>query len=111
MPRRRAKTDTSAHCKPSPRDYVMARLAAARAQASSALADLDDAIGHFVDPEDDCRDGDLRSAAMEAALESLGCASRCIEAAQEVWDDDDLVDPGEGEDYGDDDDEDEEEDD
>lgn len=98
-------------CDPSPRDYAMARLAAARANAKSALDLIDQALEHFVDPEgtgDD--DGDERNSCYEGAAEALGAATRGLEESQRVWESDDVH-SDDGEEYDDEEDEDDEEDD
>lgn len=107
MPRRRARPETL--CKPTSRDFVMARVAACRASLQTAIDELDEAMGHFVDPSED-EDGDERTEALEAATESIGSATRSLEAGMEVWTKDDdvsLLEDGEAhlEDEDDDDDE------
>ena len=98
----------------SPRDFVMARLAAARASAEAAIQAIDDAVTLFVNPQDD-KKGKERAELVESALEALGCATRAAESAEEVlgqvdpleiepWDDDgddDDEDEGDGEDEDD----------
>lgn len=64
------------------RDYVMARLAAARAGAQSVLDAVDETLVLFVNPDEDER-GKQRKELLEAALEASGEVSRALEAAQE----------------------------
>jgi len=92
------------------RDFVMARLAAARTSASAAITQIDEILGHFVDPDED-KDGAERGDLFEGALEMLGEATRGVEAAQHVWDEEEVEDDGEPEiDLSSDDDEDEDDD-
>ncbi len=65
------------------RDFVMARLAAARAAARSAIDAIDDAITLFLEPEDD-EDASDRKELVEAALEHVGAATRALESAEEM---------------------------
>lgn len=65
------------------RDYVMARLAAARLSARAAIEAIDDTIGMFMVPDDDTK-GDRRAEALGEALEQAGCATRALECAEEV---------------------------
>lgn len=65
------------------RDFVMARLAAAQASARAALANIDDAIMFFVNPDDD-KSGKDRRELVESALEEIGCASRALESADQT---------------------------
>jgi len=87
-----------------PRDFVMARLAAGRAAAQSAINAIDDAMNLFVNPEDD-KGGNERIADIEEALEALGVACRAVEAVEESIED---VDMSEGEPWDDEDEDDEE---
>ena len=89
------------------RDFVMARLAAARVSAQAAIEQIDAALGHFVDPDED-KDGAERGELLEGALEAIGEATRGIEAAQHIWDNEEIEDEGEPEIDLDDDDEDDE---
>ena len=90
------------------RDYAMARLAAARVAAASAVSAIDEALDLFVEVDEDEK-GEERTELITTALESVGCATRALEAAEEIMD---QVDPEECEpwDEGDDDEEDEEDD-
>ncbi len=107
----RTKKKPAASCDPTERDYVMARLAAARSSAAAALTLIDQAMEHFVDPEGtDDEDGNERNTCFEGAAEALGAASRSVEDAQKIWETDD-VDPEDGEDYGEEDGDDEEDED
>jgi len=76
-----------------PRDFVMARLMAARASLQAAVEAIDDAAGAFVNPESD-KKGKDRKELVADALEATGSASRALEAAEgsmaedfdaEVW--------------------------
>lgn len=87
------------------RDYVMARLAAARSAAQSTVEAIDEALAMFVDPEEDSR-GKERTELVDAAIEAAGCASRALEDAAEILPD---VDFEEGEPWEDEEDEDDEE--
>jgi predicted ATP-grasp superfamily ATP-dependent carboligase len=77
----------------SPRDFVMARLAAARASAQASIDAIDECISVFVNPEDD-KKAKERTELVDAALESMGCATRALESAEEFFD---QIDPTEGE--------------
>lgn len=79
------------------RDYVMARLAAARVGTADALAAIDEALEMYTHPDED-RGGKKRKASIGVALEALGDASRAVESAEEVAPD---VDPAEGEPWDD----------
>lgn len=90
------------------RDGAMARLAAARACAQSAIEAIDEAIHLFVETGDDAK-GKERTELIDSALEAAGMLSRALEAAQEDMKE---VDPEECEPWdedGDDEDEDDEE--
>lgn len=80
------------------RDYVMARLAAARAASQQAVTAIDESLHFFVIPEDD-KSGKKRREMIDEALEAMGVATRSLEAAEEIlpevdmtegepWDDD-----------------------
>ncbi len=98
-----AKTKTGARMKvtvdESPRDFVMARLAAARSHAAAAVEAIDDAIMHWTDPSED-DDGTQRKEALEAALDELGSATRSAECAEETAEHADICEsePWEGDD-------------
>lgn len=64
------------------RDYVMARLAAGRSAAQSAIQAIDDALAFFVNPDED-KTGKERRDLLEAALEDAGVLCRALEAAEE----------------------------
>lgn len=66
------------------RDFVMARLGAARAHVSNAADDIDAALQLFVSPGDD-PDGKGRADMLETADDALGEAARAIQAGQEVY--------------------------
>jgi hypothetical protein len=84
---------TKAEEKTAARDFVMARLGAARACVGAASTEIDNALGCFVSPEDD-KKGEERGGAMESAVDLLGEAVRAVEAAQDMLED---VDFSEGE--------------
>lgn len=90
----------------SPRDYVMARLAAGRSSAQAAVDAIDVAISHFAMPDDDQKGKERRECVSEA-LESLGAATRALECAEEVLDSADMTE-GEPWDEADDDEDDDE---
>ena len=74
------------------RDYALARIGGAIAAAQNAVTALTEAAHGFVDPSAD-KKGKERKEALEAALESLGLASRATELAQgalEEMDDEEL---------------------
>jgi len=86
------------------RDFVMARLAAGRALAAEAVKECDEALALFVNPSEDAKGKD-RKEAVASALETLGSASRAIEAAEEALPDVDyeMGEPWEDDEDGDDD--------
>lgn len=63
------------------RDFIMARLAAARGHLSVATEALDGCLTLFLFPDED-KDGSERSEALDIISESAGEFSRAIEAAQ-----------------------------
>lgn len=71
------------------RDFVMARLAAARATATNAITALDEALALFVDPQEDAS-GRKRKEAIGDALEEIGAATRALESAEESFEDADV---------------------
>ena len=71
------------------RDYVMARLLAARSAAQDALNAIDEAAELFTNPDED-KKGKHRVELVDTALEASGAASRALESAQEVLDDVDM---------------------
>lgn len=84
MPRAKPKKPVAAEStdlEPTARDYVMARLAAGRAAAQSAVNAIDEALNLFVNPDED-DDGGERTEMIDEALEALGVASRATEAAE-----------------------------
>lgn len=89
------------------RDFVMARIGAARAAASDALSMLDEAMSLMVNPHDDEK-GKKRKANVKDALEALGVATSSLELAEANIDE---YDPTEEEPGDEDEDEDDEEDD
>lgn len=86
-----------------PRDYVMARLLAARVQAQAAIDAIDDAAAHFVDPDED-KSGKTRTQLLDDADECLGGSARSLQDAMQVMKDMDREDleAGEPEPEGDD---------
>lgn len=82
-PRAKRKPVIEVELDVSARDYVMARLSAARSAAASAIDAIDDAIGIFVEPDDD-EDGSERKELVDAALEHIGVATRALETADEI---------------------------
>lgn len=87
----------------SARDFVMARLAAARAAAQAAIEDIDASLNLFIDVEED-KKAKEREELLGSALESIGCATRALESAEEMMGE---VDPEECEPWDGDDEEDE----
>jgi len=73
----------------SPRDFVMARLAAGRAASQSAITAIDEVLNLFVNPDQDKR-GKEREEMIAEALEALGCACRAVEMAEATFDQVDL---------------------
>jgi hypothetical protein len=71
------------------RDSVMARLLAARAAATSAIAAIDECGSLFVNPEDDAS-GRKRKEAIDDALEEAGALCRALEHAEEELSDADM---------------------
>ena len=68
-----------------PRDYVMARLAAARTSAKATCDAIDEAIAIFVNPTEDPK-GKERKQLMDDALQAAGAANLALESAEEVID-------------------------
>lgn len=94
---------------PTERDFVMARLAAARAAAQQAVNAIDESLHFFINPDDD-KKGKKRKEMIDEALEAMGVATRSLEMAEVTVDE---IDPLEEEPWeeGDEDEEDDEEDD
>jgi hypothetical protein len=67
------------------RDFIMARLAAARGHLAVAADALDGCLGLFLFPVDD-KDGAERNEALDIISESAGEVSRSVEAAQTLFD-------------------------
>jgi hypothetical protein len=65
------------------RDFVMARLAAARGHVSAAAEAIDGCISLFLWPIED-KDGSDRSDALDVACGAAGDLSRAVEAAQAI---------------------------
>lgn len=80
----------------SPRDFVMARLAASRALLTVAITQIDEAITLFVDGEED-KKGEDRSELVDGAEESCAGALRALESAGAAMEDMDGEDWTEGE--------------
>lgn len=75
------------------RDYVMARLLAARASTQAAIEAIDAAAILFVDPEED-KSGKEREEFLDAADAALGEASRAVQQGAKALEDlevDDLL--------------------
>lgn len=86
---------------------TLAKLAVARVALTAAVENIDEAIGHFIDPSDDPK-GKRRADAIGAAEEAVGEASIALnDAGERVGD----IDPEVGEPESDEDEDDEEEDD
>lgn len=64
------------------RDFVMARLAAARLSLQGAIEAIDDTLALYVEPEDD-EDGEGRKESLSVALELAGAGSRALESAEQ----------------------------
>lgn len=73
---------TSAALEVTPRDFVMARLAAARLSLQAAVDAIDETTALYVDPEDD-ESGEDRKESLSVALECAGAGSRALEAAEQ----------------------------
>ena len=65
------------------RDFIMARLAAARAHASNAAESIDSCISLFLFPDED-KDGSARTEALDIISEAAGEISRSVEMAQSI---------------------------
>jgi hypothetical protein len=102
--------DDDLEIEPSERDFVMARLAAGRAAAQSAITAIDDVLNLFVNPHQDKR-GKEREDGIGEALEALGCATRAVETAESTFDQVDLTECEPWDDEADEEDEDEDEED
>ena len=63
------------------RDFILARLAAARGILAAASESLDSCIVQFIFPDDD-KSGKERNEALEALADAAGDLSRSIELAQ-----------------------------
>lgn len=122
MPKRKRKVSERRDLEidASPRDFVMARLAAGRAAAQSAITSMDEVLNLFINPDQD-KKGKEREEMIGEALEALGCACRAVEMAEttfdqveldecEPWDDDGISTDDEEEDDENEDDEPEEDD-
>ena len=92
MPRKKpepTKNEVSDDEAAAARDAAMARLGGAAASLSAARDAVLEALGLFVNPEED-EHGAERGELMEAALEAAGAASRGIEQAMEDFEDADA---------------------
>jgi hypothetical protein len=67
------------------RDYIMARLSAARYYAQSVVEGIDTCIENFIDADED-GEGDIRREAMDIILDLAGEVSRTVELAQAMFD-------------------------
>jgi len=63
------------------RDFVLARLAAARAHSARISEGLESCIDFFLFPEED-EDGEGRKEILEALLDDIGGLTRSVDAAQ-----------------------------
>lgn len=80
MAKRRARESAPAPAAEiTPRDFVLARLAAGNSYAQGALEAIQEFVALCLDGDDE---GEERVAALQAALEQLGCATRALEAAE-----------------------------
>jgi hypothetical protein len=104
---------TKADDRSAARDFLLARLAAARASIADAALGLDSCLLLFREPEEDTKGKD-RAALLEAVDERLGEAASSVQLAQGVWKDIDLregeVDPVDEEEEEEEEDDEEEED-
>jgi hypothetical protein len=75
------------------RNFVMARLGAARAMLSIATDAIDEVLVVFVAPDDDPK-AKQRADGLEAADDAIGEAARAVQAAQTLMEE---IDPKEGE--------------
>jgi hypothetical protein len=66
------------------RDYVMARLAAARTSAQASVDAIDEALALFVNPDED-EDGGERTDLIDTAVEAIGAATISIQEAEVSW--------------------------
>jgi hypothetical protein len=90
--RKARKEDSHPDVELTERDFVMARLAAARAASQSAITAIDEMLNLFVNPDQD-RSAKEREECLDEALEAMGCATRALESAEMVYgelDDEDL---------------------
>lgn len=74
------------------RDFVMARLAAARASATNTIAAIDEINALFINPDDDAS-GKKRREALADALDEAGALCRALECAEEEIDEVDMKAP------------------
>lgn len=65
------------------RDFVLARVAAARNHAADMVSALDDYITLAINPDED-KKGETRKELLEAVLDDAGYLSRAVEAAQDL---------------------------
>lgn len=70
-------------------DFVMARLASALASLKASESAVLDALALFNNPDDDDK-GKERKELVATALETVGCATRALEAADETIEDVDF---------------------
>lgn len=87
------KTDLSDDERTAARDFVMARLAAARLQATAVIECIDECIGHFIDTDEDLK-GKARVEIIEAADACIADVARALQLAGEAMGD---IDPEEEE--------------
>lgn len=83
MARRKARPEPEVQVEATSRDFVLARVAAARAFIRMAGESLDELEGHFMEVDDDPK-GEGRAEMLEDALNQLGSATRSLECAEEA---------------------------
>lgn len=66
------------------RDFVMARLAAARTSFQAAIDAIDEALALFVNPDDD-DDGGEREELVDTAVEAAGAGTIALQSAETAW--------------------------
>lgn len=108
MGKKKRADELDAEDKSAARDFMMARLAAARGSIAKASIALDAMCEAMADPAQDDPKGKHREMYFEDLDDALGRAAIAVAAAREAWEE---VDPEEGEPEPDEDEEDDEEDD
>lgn len=112
MPKKQIEEDDEDELEITDRDFVMARVAAARAALSDAITMLDEFQSLCINPDNDKR-GKQRKEYLDDALEAVGLGTRSLELAHENVTEMDFAEgePGDVEEDEDDDDEEDDEDD